>query len=62
MKKRVRVRGERAREQIGGKLHTGAVIGHHHTGIKKMVELTCYNCGTVVHKPQQCPRCGVAIC
>jgi len=24
-------------------------------------EITCYNCGTVVHKPQQCPRCSIAI-
>lgn len=24
-------------------------------------EITCYNCGEVVHKPQQCPRCGIAV-
>ena len=57
-------KGNRHREraqQITGKLKTGAVIGHVPDGGKMVRTWVCYNCDTVVHKPQQCPRCGVAI-
>gem|GEM_PF-5880297 len=45
-------------QEIGGNITSGAVGC---PAKKQPIRLMCYNCEQIVHKPQQCPRCGIAI-
>ena len=48
----------RAVQEIDGSISAGAVGC---PAKKQLVRLVCYNCEQVVHAPQLCPRCGIAI-